>query len=54
MKGGGEVECKDVIEIGEDEGPTPNVKCQDCGRVESPPYCDGDNCLCGGVLRNCG
>jgi len=26
--------------------------CSDCGRVEKEPYCDGDECICGGILKS--
>ena len=27
------------------------VKCDQCGRVETYPYDDGDKCICGGIFR---
>ena len=31
------------------DGPE-ELKCADCGRIEKEPYCDGDRCICGGIL----
>jgi hypothetical protein len=48
MRVGNEVEDEQYMI---DEYTYASLRCDRCGAIETPPYDDGDSCVCGGIFH---